>query len=75
MNEGLADKLDVCVFCLTCRGNVGPTCTYGLAHEFPTAVRRPTQERKVDKKLCSKCGLHPKNPKFDTNGCVHEYPS
>ncbi len=28
-----------------------------------------------DKKLCTKCGLHPKNPMFSTNGCAHEFES
>lgn len=56
--------------------NPGLGCTYGYAHEFPEApVVKAKPEKKTDKKLCIKCGLHPKNPAFATKVCEHEYPS
>ncbi len=72
-----------------CSDKPGQNCTYGLAHEYPCAVCRnlfckvhvPGQEdkpkqpaRKADKQLCTKCGVHVRNPASATNGCVHEYP-
>ncbi len=36
---------------------------------------KPVQQKKPDKKLCKKCGLHPKNPVSVTNGCEHDYDS
>ena len=69
----------ICIFCLKLpsdptpwvRDNPGKGCTYGLEHEYP---EEPTkQPKKVDKKLCTKCGLHPKNPASSTNGCEHLY--
>jgi hypothetical protein len=53
---------------------LGPSCSYGLAHEFwPESVAKAKPEKKVDKKLCNRCGLHPKNPASASNGCAHEY--
>ena len=69
--------LDVCIFCLRCRGNlVGvETCSYGLRHEFPEPVQSTVEiPKRVDKQLCVKCGVHRKNPKSATSGCDHEYP-
>lgn len=65
---------NVCIFCLTHRGNVKETCSYGFKHEFPADVVLPTKQvAKPDKKLCKRCGLHPKNPKFCSVGCEHEF--
>jgi hypothetical protein len=71
----------ICLFCLKhegdatpwCKDNPGRGCTYGLDHEFPEPLEPKKQEPKKDKKLCIKCGLHPKNPASATNGCAHEY--
>ena len=53
---------------------LGPSCSYGLAHEFwPEPAPKVKPEKKVDKKLCNRCGLHPKNPASANNGCAHEY--
>ena len=66
---------DICIFCMDARISVGPTCTYGLGHEFPEPpVKTGPKPKGVDPKLCSKCGLHPKNPKFASNGCEHSFP-
>jgi hypothetical protein len=65
-------NFDVCIFCLTVRSNVKPTCNYGMHHEFPTVVKK-AQTPKPSKSLCTKCGLHPKNPLAMANGCGHEY--
>lgn len=68
---------DVCIFCLTCRVNVKPVCSYGLHHEFLEQIKQPSkvaaQSKVPDKKLCVKCGLHTKNPKAQTNGCAHTF--
>lgn len=67
---------DICIFCMGARSSVGPTCTYGLGHEYPEPpVKTGTKPKGVDPKLCSKCGLHPKNPKFASSDCGHEFPS
>lgn len=72
----------LCVFCLRVEGdptpwvpdNPGKGCQYGYDHEFPAIeVPKPPPIKKVDSKLCQKCGLHPKNPASQTNGCAHEY--
>jgi hypothetical protein len=73
----------VCIFCRKrpdvdatpwVPGNPGAGCTYGLGHEvFRPIVKVAPQPRKPDAKLCSKCGLHPKNPASATNGCEHIY--
>lgn len=72
-----------------CPDNPGLGCQYGLGHEYPCAVcgnllckthvpgeeAKPKQApKKPDKKLCTKCGLHVKNPAAATNGCEHDYP-
>jgi hypothetical protein len=76
--------MQICIFCLKspsdptpwCRDNPGAGCTYGLGHEYPVAeIEKPKFEKKPDKKLCVKCGLHLKNPASATNGCSHEYPA
>lgn len=73
--------IGLCIFCFKfaddpapwVAGNPGHGCTYGLGHEYPK-TEKPTQPaRKVDRQLCTKCGLHPKNPASSTNGCAHEY--
>jgi hypothetical protein len=74
--------LRLCIFCLQldtqstpwCPSNPGKGCTYGLGHEYvgDDVVASPPSP-KVDKKLCTKCGRHPKNPAASTNGCEHEY--
>lgn len=76
--------MQLCIFCLKdqanpipwCPDNPGNGCTYGLGHEFPLGEEaKPKQSgKKPDKQLCTKCGLHAKNPASATNGCVHEYP-
>jgi hypothetical protein len=76
--------MNICTFCLKspndptpwCKDNPGHGCTYGLHHEFPEEAEKakPVQPKKDPKKaLCTKCGLHPKNPVFNTNGCEHEF--
>lgn len=71
-----SDCPNTCIFCLNCPGkpyNAFVDCTYGSPHEYP-AVEKPKQVVvKVDRKLCIKCGLHPKNPK--AVGCEHEFAS
>lgn len=70
-------ELNVCIFCLTCRGNIrdpkAKTCSYGLGHEFleDSLAKRVQQVKKPDAKLCSLCGLHPKNPLYSSYGCDH----
>ena len=74
----------VCVMCLKhesrtdpfCPDNPGFGCTYGGHHEYTIAVdAKPKQStvKKIDKKLCTLCGLHEKNPLSGTNGCSHSY--
>lgn len=48
-------------------------CTYGLGHEWPVAKVAATSGPKRDAKLCTKCGLHPRNPAATSNGCEHVY--
>lgn len=62
---------DICIFCLTHRDDVEPKCSYDFHHEFPEV--KVVQEKKVDKGLCLKCGLHKRNPKSQSNGCNHNY--
>jgi hypothetical protein len=74
-------EMGLCVFCFRpetdvrawCADNPGKGCTYGLAHEYPMRVAAP-KPRAVDAKLCTRCGLHPRNPASATNGCEHAYP-
>lgn len=79
----LSSPFDVCIFCLRCRGNLDLTsittsktgCTYGLGHEFPEPVHVPMKTvKKIDKQLCTRCGLHRKNPASARSECEHEYP-
>jgi hypothetical protein len=72
-----------CIFCLRhrsdptphCPNNPGQGCTYGLGHEYgPSLDDKPKQVARVDKKLCTKCGLHQKNPASASSDCAHEYP-
>ena len=75
--------MSTCIFCLRdavtaepfCKDNPGHGCTYGFHHEgVEGLVEKPKPAPKgPDKKLCLKCGLHPKNPAASTNGCAHEY--
>jgi hypothetical protein len=77
--------MSLCVFCGRdesdtrpwCPDNPGKGCTYGLGHDYGLGegVKPKQAEKKVDKQLCAKCGLHVRNPASATNGCVHEYPS
>ncbi len=66
--------MSVCIFCLYHKENVKETCLYGMHHEFDDAeVKKPQPVKKTSKALCTKCGLHPKNPVSSSNGCSHEY--
>src|SRR5580704_7126047 len=53
----------------------GVLCSYGANHEFPKSeeLKPKHPPKKVDKFLCTKCGLHRKNPASTTSSCVHEY--
>lgn len=66
----------VCIFCLRHHDNIAEptkqTCTYGMHHEFPVADK-PKQVAQPSKALCTRCGLHPKNPASSVNGCEHTY--
>ncbi len=57
--------------------NPGKGCLYGLEHlyeeDLAPKAKQP-QVKKPSKSLCIKCGLHPKNPLAQTNGCEHEFP-
>ena len=54
----------------------GRGCTYGYDHDvFHPAPVKVAAPRKADAKLCTKCGLHSKNPASATNGCEHIYPA
>lgn len=74
---------DVCIHCLKHRSdptpwvtdNPGAGCTYGFAHEYPTAEKQKPQAKKVDRNICTKCGVHAKNPMSAASDCAHEYPS
>jgi hypothetical protein len=77
------NALDICIFCVRhqsctvpwCPDNPGRGCTYGYGHEYPLPQQKTKQTvaKKLDAKLCTPCGLHPKNPKSDMNGCTHVY--
>ncbi len=75
--------MNLCIYCMKHEGdqtpwvkdNPGNGCTYGLGHEYPEPVKPKQQAKKVDKQLCTKCGLHQRNPASATNGCAHEYPA
>lgn len=78
----VSDQL--CIHCLKhesnktpwCPENPGHGCTYGFAHEYPSSESaKPKQIAKKDTKLCTKCGLHAKNPASVSSGCAHEYAS
>ena len=82
MPEAELDQL--CIHCLKHKSsstpwvpdNPGHGCTYGLSHEYPATLEEKSKSKqvaKVDKGLCTKCGLHMKNPASKMNGCVHEY--
>ena len=65
---------DRCGFCHCSRENAAQTrCTYGLAHDFLSEQKSVVKSAKRDDKLCTKCGVHPKNPASQTNGCNHSY--
>lgn len=80
MSEFLTD--DICIHCLKhrgdlspwCKDNPGQGCTYGLGHEYPAPEKPKPQSKKVDKNICTKCGLHRKNPSSTASDCAHEYP-
>jgi hypothetical protein len=57
------------------RTHAPDTCTYGLAHGWPEApaAAPAVGVRKRDTSLCTRCGLHPRNPVAAANGCAHEY--
>jgi hypothetical protein len=70
----------ICIFCLRqlgsppwCPDNPGKGCTYGCDHEFPLPPKETKPPVKKDTKLCTRCGLHPRNPLSLTNGCAHLY--
>ena len=77
----------VCIFCYKhesrtdpyCPTNPGFGCTYGMHHDYgqgdAVKVKQQAQGKKPDKQLCTKCGLHAKNPAGATNGCEHTYPA
>jgi hypothetical protein len=67
------DEPRVCVFCLTHEMR-GAACTYLMPHEYP-ARPKATAAPRVDRQLCVKCGLHPKNPAGAASACAHEYAS
>ncbi len=73
--------MSLCFFCLRdandervwCQDNPGEGCTYGMRHEFPEEEKPKQVVVKMDRKICLKCGMHPKNPK--AVGCEHEFPT
>lgn len=83
--------MSVCIFCLRHESrNVVGQCTYGMHHEYPQVrpakgpkltgdptklSTNPVIVTAGKRGLCTKCGLHPKNPASSTNGCAHEYPN
>ena len=78
--------MNICLFCFKAEGNTTPYCldnpgkgcTYGFDHEFPSRVQakvKPQPAKVPDKNICTKCGLHSRNPASATNGCEHAYPS
>lgn len=80
--------MTICVFCFQgstnpkpwCPDNPGEGCTYGMHHEFPGSEFAPKKQKalqpvkKADKQVCTKCGVHAKNPASQTSECSHEYP-
>lgn len=50
----------------------GAACSYGFGHELQVEVK-PKPTPKIDKQLCTLCGLHKRNPASATNGCSHHY--
>ena len=81
----VAARSDICIFCFRsagaarpwCSENPGNGCTYGLGHEFPPgpADKPKATPRKVDRQLCTLCGVHAKNPASEASTCAHEYPA
>jgi hypothetical protein len=75
--------MSLCIHCMKnegdltpwCKDNPGLGCTYGLGHEYLEPIKPKQQAKKADKQLCTKCGLHLRNPASATNGCAHEYPA
>lgn len=63
--------MSVCIFCFTHESSLKEACSYGMHHELEAKVVKQVK-KKANKLLCTKCGLHPKNPLFATNGCSHE---
>ncbi len=66
---------DICIYCRCFRSDAATAeCTYGGPHEFPKPpAAKVVQEKTRERKLCTKCKLHPKNPASQTNGCEHVY--
>jgi hypothetical protein len=73
MGDERSSLANICIFCLGHRDSGIVWCSYGMHHEYPAAETKPKQGPKPDKALCSRCGLHPKNPVSATNGCEHDY--
>lgn len=65
--------MSVCIFCLTHESRVKEQCLYGMHHEYEVEKKPAQPVKKSSKALCTKCGLHPKNPASASNGCSHEY--
>lgn len=65
--------MSVCIFCLAHSSRNAAWCSYGMKHEYPEP-EKPKQVAKVDLNLCTKCGLHVKNPASKASACAHEYP-
>jgi hypothetical protein len=61
----------VCIFCHRHEAREIKECTYGLSHEYIIALEKPKQVAKKDIALCKLCGLHPKNPNYSNNNCIH----
>lgn len=53
----------------------GTMCSYGFHHDFGLVEEKPKpkQVAKPSKDICTKCGLHKKNPAYGSNGCAHEH--
>jgi|ERR1700722_10025247 len=51
-----------------------PMCSYDCKHEFPEKkIEKPVKVKQASPDICSNCGLHKKNPKFNNNDfCKHE---
>lgn len=66
----------MCIFCREHRRDVEgkPCASYLASHEFRSAPPAPTQSKRLDLNLCTKCKLHKKNPASATSDCKHTYP-